>query len=69
MSEQRVTLSYEDAAELYRRLQAYDSTLDLGFGDKASNAFEALRRELERCHKAELMKGVQELSDRAKEQK
>lgn len=62
-----VTLSYEAAAELYKRLQAYDSTLDLGFNDAGCRAFEELRRELDRCAKAELMENVQELSDRAKE--
>ena len=69
MSEQQVTLSYEAAEEIYRRLQAYDSTLDLGFNDAGSKAFEELRRELDRCSKADLMNGVQELSNRLKEQK
>ncbi len=46
-----ITISFETAAEIYRRLQAYDSTLDLGFNDAGSKAFEELRRELERCKK------------------
>ena len=70
MSELQVTLSFEAAEEIFRRLQAYDSTLDLGFNDAGSKAFEELRRELDRCsNAAKMMRDVQELSERVKEQK
>lgn len=59
----KVTLSYEAAIELYKRLQAYDSTLDLGFNDVGSRAFEELRKELIRCkHEIELTQKMESLS-------
>lgn len=59
----KVTLSYEAAVELYKRLQAYDSTLDLGFNDVGSRAFEELRKELIRCKcEIELTQKMESLS-------
>lgn len=59
----KVTLSYEAAVELYKRLQAYDSTLDLGFNDVGSRAFEELRKELIRCKREiELTQKMESLS-------
>lgn len=62
----KVTLSFEAADAIYNRLRALDETLELGFNDAGSKAFEELRRELARCKREhEATQKMEEMSCRA----